>query len=141
MRTLKFRIWHTTYKEMFYPAGPTKNREYEERVYLQLDGVLMGDFRRTGLVNCSDDYVIQQFTGLKDSKGVDIYEGDLLEFAYRDEGKQFVGEVQYFEKFGSFGVVIDKAFETFQDLIEYVQFFNVVGNIFETKLDVPQETL
>ena len=43
--------------------------------------------------------------------------------------------------FGSFGVVIDKAFETFQDLIEYDQFFNVVGNIFETNLDVPQETL
>jgi hypothetical protein len=56
---------------------------------------------------------------------------DLLEFAYQDDGKQFIGEVQYFEKFGSFGVVIDKAFETFQDLIEYDQFFNVVGNIFE----------
>ena len=78
-------------------------------------------------------HTIQQFTGLKDSKSVDIYEGDLLEFAYRDDGKQFVGEVQYFEKFGSFGVVVDNAFETFQDLIEYDQFFNVVGNIFENE--------
>lgn len=83
--------------------------------------------------NLYQDMVWQQFTGLKDSKSVNIYEGDLLEFAYRDDGKQFVGEVQYFEKFGSFGVVVDNAFETFQDLIEYDQFFNVVGNIFENE--------
>ena len=78
-------------------------------------------------------YPVQQFTGLLDKNGKEIYEGDLLEFAYIDDGKKFVGEVQYFEKFGSFGVVIDKAFETFQDLIEYDQFFNVVGNIFENE--------
>jgi len=78
-----------------------------------------------------ESVVFQQFTGLVDSKGVQIYEGDLLEFAYRDDGMRFVGKVQYFKEFGSFGVVIDKAFETFQDLIEYDQFFNVVGNIFE----------
>jgi uncharacterized phage protein (TIGR01671 family) len=81
--------------------------------------------------NLYQDMIWQQFTGLLDKNGKEIYEGDLLEFAYRDDGKQFVGEVQYFEKFGSFGVVIDNAFETFQDLIEYDQFFNVVGNIFD----------
>ena len=111
----------------------------DELTYIQ-EGMLHIYFRNWEQ-NMYESAVFQQFTGLLDKNGKEIYEGDLLEFAYRDEGKQFVGEVQYFEKFGSFGVVIDKAFETFQDLIEYDQFFNVVGNIFETKLDTPQETL
>ena len=119
MSTQKYRMWSKETKKFFYDP---------ENVY---DCLKFSQLSATA--NLYQDMVWQQFTGLKDSKSVDIYEGDLLEFAYRDDGKQFVGEVQYFEKFGSFGVVVDNAFETFQDLIEYDQFFNVVGNIFENE--------
>lgn len=119
MRTIKFRMWSKEEKKFFYDAANV----YDCLKFSQL----------SHSAYLFQDMIWQQFTGIKDSKGVDIYEGDLLEFAYRDEGKQFVGEVQYFEKFGSFGVVVDNAFETFQDLIEYDQFFNVVGNIFENE--------
>ena len=120
MRAIKFRMWSKEAKKFFYDA---------ENVY---DCLKISQLPDTA--NLYQDMVWQQFTGLRDSKTVAIYEGDLLEFAYIDDGKKFVGEVQYFEKFGSFGVVIDKAFETFQDLIEYDQFFNVVGNIFENEI-------
>ena len=113
MRELKFRVYIPDLKKFSY--------------------FLLGDFDYSDRYLHQHTYPVQQFTGLLDKNGKEIYEGDLLEFAYRDEGKQFVGEVQYFEKLGSFGVVTDKAFETFLDLIDYTRFFNVVGNIFESK--------
>jgi len=130
MRTPKYRV----YVKHWGGNGEFDMLEYPKEGTLH---VYFGNWERGGY----KDAVFQQFTGLLDKNGKEIYEGDLLEFAYQDDGMQFVGEVQYFEKFGSFGVVVDKAFETFQDLIEYNQFFNVVGNIFEMKLNVPQEPL
>ena len=113
MRTIKFRVYIPDHKKFSY--------------------FQLGDFDYSDRYLHQHSYPVQQFIGLFDKNGKEIYEGDLLEFAYRDEGKQFVGEVQYFEKLGSFGVVTDKAFETFLDLIDYTRFFNVVGNIFESK--------
>lgn len=78
MRELKFRVWNPTYQEMLYPSSPTKNGDYEEKLYLQLDGQLMGDFKHTGLINCSEHYVIQQFTGCFDRNIKEIYEGDIV---------------------------------------------------------------
>ena len=119
MSTRKYRMWSKQEKKFFYDAANV----YDCLKFSQLPHS----------ADLFQDMVWQQFTGLFDVNKKEIYEGDLLEFAYRDDGKQFVGEVQYFQKFGSFGVVIDNAFETFQDLIEYDQFFNVVGNIFENE--------
>lgn len=125
MRTLKFRAWCNHDKKFHYRVcvGDTSTDDPCSIVWVS-DEVGWANFDKLS-------GVIQQFTGLLDKNGKEIYEGDLLEFAYLEDGKKFVGEVQYFEKFGSFGVVVDKAFETFQDLIEYTQFFNVVGNIYE----------
>ena len=113
MRTLKFRV--------YIP-------EHEKFSYFEL-----GNFDYSDRYLHQHDYPVQQFTGLKDSKGVDVYEGDLLEFVFQYNGNLLVREVRYFEKFGSFGAVIDKEFETFQDLNAYAQGFNVVGNIFENE--------
>lgn len=84
----------------------------------------------TGYENLYQDMVWQQFTGLLDKDGKEIYEGDLLEFAYTDN-KKFVGKVEYEEKFACFVVATGNAFETFSDLADYTSSFKIVGNIFE----------
>jgi hypothetical protein len=113
MRQLRFRV--------YIP-------EHEKFAYF---GV--GEFYEPDRYLVRDKYPVQQWTGLADSKGIDIYEGDLLEFAYKDDGKVFVGDVQYSEKFACFIVVVGKAFETFSDLADYTSSFKIVGNVIENK--------
>lgn len=61
MREIKFRAWHT------------------------IDTVMVYDLNSPSLehgVLCGGDYILMQYTGLKDKNGKEIYEGDIL---YDDE--------------------------------------------------------
>ena len=118
MRTLKYRVYikhwgNSENDELVYPKEGT--------LYTYLEVFESGGFK---------DAVFQQFTGLLDKNGKEVYEGDLLEFAYTDN-KKFVGKVEYEEKFACFVAATGNAFETFSDLADYTSSFKVVGNIFE----------
>ena len=113
MRQFRFRVW---------------NPDEERMMYFMMSNIWFPD---RYLIQYKID--VQQFTGLHDRTGKEIYEGDLLQFAYKDDGVKFVGEVQYSEKFACFVVIIEKAFETFNDLADYTKSFEIVGNIFENE--------
>jgi len=110
-------------------------RQLKFRVYIREHGKFshfrLNEFDYSDRYLHQHDIPVQQFTGLTDSKGIDIYEGDLLEFAYKHHSMKFVGEVQYSDKFACFIVVIENAFETFNDLADYASFFKIVGNTIE----------
>jgi uncharacterized phage protein (TIGR01671 family) len=60
MREIKFRAWHETAQEMI----PNCNQGHEGDVF---------NWRKEG-----QPIQIMQYTGLKDVKGVEIYEGDIV---------------------------------------------------------------
>lgn len=91
MRELKFRVWEE------------REKEYDTfSYYLTADGVLYrnvyGQFIPT-----DSGYIIEQYTGLKDINGNEIYEGDILEdgegepfeyYAVKFENGKFIGSTQ-----------------------------------------------
>ena len=118
MRELKFRIWDKLEKKLVTMAPRIRYFESENC------------FRFEGSKYQRDNYVIQQFTELYDKNKKPIYEGDRVRFGYTGN-HDFYGEVIWLEDRASFGVKDENTFETFEDLMDYMKFFEVVGNIFQ----------
>jgi hypothetical protein len=92
-RQLKFRIWDKQNKKWIYEWGAS-----HKRLAISLVGLVYhGGYDD---VLPENDYVIQQYTGLKDSKGNDIYEGDILTCKYADQ--EVTEAISYSEDYSSF---------------------------------------
>ena len=118
MREIKFRAWDT-YKKIWI--------EYKihEGIVFFLDkstGVWVGKYDKR-----YKEFDLMQYTGLKDMKGKEIYEGDIL---FESFGEKYYKVV--FEN-GSFRAEFEGDFEEHSfDLIDVVaQGCEVVGNIYE----------
>ena len=109
-RNLKFRVY---------------NLDQLEMIYFQLHDVPVPD--RYLMQN---RYQVQQFTGLLDKNEVEIYEGDIIEFAYTTE-HTLVGYVGYSELHACFSVTTGDTVKDFISLADHRSSFNVIGNIYE----------
>ncbi len=110
-RVFKFRIWDT-HKNKFRDLSVAWN-EYTNENY-GIDG-------EDGHYPVSEGYVIQQFTGILDKKGKEIYEGDIVNI----RGNKVV--VEWFSENAGWGTSGGVMFAEFKDKIE------VIGNIFLNK--------
>lgn len=119
MREIKFRFW---------------SRRNEKFIYCDLFRINRGVLSSVD----EEDHILQQYTGLKDKNGVEIYEGDKIIFDNSDIGGQrYKGIVEWNTDptldGPCFGLFIPPDIHGFSGWLstDFMGDLEVIGNIFE----------
>jgi uncharacterized phage protein (TIGR01671 family) len=122
----KFRVWDTISKRFLisennnglnftYSDNPINQEDYN----LDL-GVLIS--------HCGEEVIINQYTGLHDKNGKEIFEGDILKMEWMKRGNFIIADVKY----GSGGFYLPKYdFLNVSVKHDEIPDGEVIGNVFE----------
>ncbi len=125
MREIKFRAWHKEKKKML-SYGELFNIDCSgEYPFLALAA---GHYE-----DCIEPLKVElmQYTGLQDTNGVDIYEGDILIYQHMFVDKKSVSEVIWNEKYSGFASYVEDDERRYILEKELKNQFEVIGNIYE----------
>jgi len=112
MREIKFRAWNKRTEKMIDLHAITP-LAVDPQVTITNDGLYLP---------FSDGYILMQYTGLKDSGGVDIYEGDIV------KNKTDTGTVFWHDIRAMF--LVDNSATDIAPMDDW-DLFEVIGNIWE----------
>jgi uncharacterized phage protein (TIGR01671 family) len=127
-REIKFRAWDKRLKEMQFTI---EMHQYKDGSM----GIQIGD---SLAVRDDDDFILMQYTGLKDKNGKEIYEGDVIRYTKNKHliYPNFTTVIEYYKY--SFGFRLQNSFNTYDPFclhdeieIDFLPYIEVIGNIYE----------
>lgn len=129
-REIKFRIWDNEDKKYL------SLRDYQGlgAIEVENDGTLTLSPRYrflTSMMIMPERFVPQQYVGLKDKNGVEVYEGDKVMFDYKWTKPDEIGVVTWNKDTASFqikGHILSSS-------MKHLDRMKVIGNIYENEID------
>lgn len=117
-REIKFRAWDKKDKYCHYDVAIYPNNKVAIKRYNVESMMIEAEYGATHWTELGDDTLVEQYTGLKDKNGKEIYEGDIVRvsYGYNYEVRQF--------RTGAWRIGRD-------DLCVWADSSEVIGNIHE----------
>lgn len=132
MREIKFRVWEVSKKQFIYEWDAS---------YKRLAISFTGEVYHGGYddVLANKEYIVQQYTGVKDKNGKEVYEGDIVRWGMSHDLKNAFPRLRFVEfcerqliykvvEVGDLPSSLDYLYEAKQPSTRWCE---VIGNIYE----------